>query len=67
MVRRRRNVQHILALEKRLADEAKQLREEAEQLPPGFEREALLRKARQDETAAHITEWLTSPGLRSPT
>jgi hypothetical protein len=28
---------------------------------------ALLRKARQAEIGAHMTEWLTSPGLRSPT
>jgi hypothetical protein len=26
----------------------------------------LLRKARQAETAAHISEWLSSPGLASP-
>ena len=38
-----------------------------EKLPPGPEREALLRKARQDEIGAHMTEWLTSPGLRPPT
>jgi hypothetical protein len=30
-------------------------------------RELLLRRARQAETAAHINEWLRSPGLRFPT
>jgi hypothetical protein len=36
------------------------------QLPHGAEREKLIRKARQAETAAHIDEWLASPGLRVP-
>jgi hypothetical protein len=26
----------------------------------------LLRKARQAETGSHMSEWLRSPGLRSP-
>ena len=66
MAQRRRHVQ-ILTLERRLADEANQLRAEAKKLPPGSTREVLLRKARQNETAAHISEWLSSPGLRPPT
>jgi hypothetical protein len=45
---------------------AKTTRQQAEQLPYGKEREALMRKARQLETASHINEWLTSPGLQSP-
>jgi len=42
------------------------LREEARRTQPGLEREALLRKARQAETAAHMEEWLRSPGLSPP-
>jgi hypothetical protein len=42
------------------------LRAEAEQLPPGIAQDTLLKKARQAETAAHIDEWLKSPGLQSP-
>jgi hypothetical protein len=42
------------------------LKEEAEALPHGPEREALLRKARQTGTASHVNEWLSSPGLRAP-
>jgi hypothetical protein len=53
-------------LEQRLAAEAKRLRTDAESLPFGLEREALLRKARQAETGSHMSEWLTSPGLRTP-
>ncbi|WFU42580.1 hypothetical protein QA640_08990 [Bradyrhizobium sp. CB82] len=62
----RRRVKHAQALEVRLADEAQELRQRAKQLPPGAEREALLRRARYAETAAHMTEWLTSPGLQPP-
>jgi hypothetical protein len=33
---------------------------------PGIERDRLIRLARQAETAAHMHEWLTSPGLQAP-
>lgn len=36
-------------------------------MPPGLERDLLLRKARQAETGAHMSEWLRSPGLKPPT
>jgi hypothetical protein len=62
----RRRFKHTLSLEKRLAEEAKRLREEARLLPPGAEREALLRKARQAETGSHMSGWLSSPGLQPP-
>jgi hypothetical protein len=62
----RRRFKQTQSLEERLAEEAKRLREEAKLLPPGAVREALLRKARQAETGSHVTEWLTSPGLRPP-
>ena len=54
------------SLEKRLADEAKSLREEAELLPNGRVRDEVLRKARQAETGSHMSEWLRSPGRQSP-
>jgi hypothetical protein len=62
----RRRFKQTISLEERLAEEAKRLREEAKSLPPGAVREALLRKARQAETGSHMSEWLSSPGLRSP-
>jgi hypothetical protein len=62
----RRRFKQTLTLEARLAEEAKRLREEAKMLPPGALREELIRKARHAETAAHVNEWLTSPGLRPP-
>jgi hypothetical protein len=66
-MQKRRRFGHFRSIEEQLADEAQELRERAEALPPGFERESMLRKARQDETASHLKEWLTSPGLRPPT
>ena len=62
----RRRFKQTVSLEERLSEEAKRLREEAKLKRPGVERETLLRKARQAETAAHIDEWLSSPDLRSP-
>lgn len=53
-------------LEQRLTNEARRLRDEAQLLPPGAVREAVIRKARQAETGSHISEWLSSPGLRAP-
>jgi len=50
----------------RLAHEAERLRQNSRTVPVGKERETLLRKARQLETASHIDEWLSSPGLQTP-
>lgn len=65
-MQRRRRFKQVHSLETRLAEQAKRLREEARLLPPGAIREELMRKARQAETGSHMTEWLTSPGLRPP-
>ena len=62
----RQRVKHIASFEDRLAHEAQRLREQAKKLQPGLRRDDLLGKARQAETAAHISEWLTSPGLAAP-
>jgi hypothetical protein len=64
MVRRR--FKQSAPLELRLGEQAERLRKEARGTPPGIEREKLLRRARQAETAAHMQEWLTSPGLQPP-
>ena len=66
MQQRRLRFKPIQSLEARLAEEAKRLREEAKLLPPGTVREELIRRARQAETGSHMTEWLTSRGLRPP-
>jgi hypothetical protein len=59
----RRRIKHRTSLEERLASKARQLSEQAKTLPPGAERDDLIRKARQTETASHMSEWLNSPGL----
>ena len=47
-------------------EQARAARLEAEKLPNGAARDALLRTARQLETASQMNEWLTSPGLKPP-
>jgi hypothetical protein len=55
-----------LPLQDRLALHALRLKEEAQVLRPGAERDAMIRRARQAETASHVNEWLLSPGLQPP-
>jgi hypothetical protein len=62
----RRREKDAASIEQRLADAVQRLREPAKALPPGAERDELIRKARQAETASHLNEWLTSPGLQPP-
>jgi hypothetical protein len=52
--------------ERRLAQAARSVRERAKTLPQGKEHELLSLKARQLETASHISEGLSSPGLQPP-
>jgi len=49
-----------------IALHALRLKEEAQSLRPGPERDGLIRRARQAETASHVDDWLSSPGLRPP-
>jgi hypothetical protein len=53
-------------LNERLTEEADRLRKEAQCIPPGVKRDKLIRQARQAVTAAHMQDWLTSPGLQAP-
>ena len=65
-MKRRRRFQQTISLKDRLASFAKEVREKAALLRPGPEKDALLRKARQADTAAHLEDWANSPGLRPP-
>jgi hypothetical protein len=65
-MQKRRRFKQTSSLEERLAEAARLLRAKARLLPPGPEREVLLRKAQQDEAASHMSEWLNSPGLQPP-
>ena len=62
----RRRIKHKISFEERLANQARELRDQAKTLPPGAEHDELIRKARQTETASHMSEWLNSPGLQPP-
>ena len=62
----RRRFRNTLTFPDRLSKEAEGLREEAERLPHGPEREVLSRKARQADMAASIDKWVASPGLQPP-
>ena len=61
-----RSRSHPHTFQERLAEQKARLEERASQLKPGPERDDLLRKARQIDTARDINEWLNSPGLQAP-
>jgi hypothetical protein len=65
-MQKRRRIKHQKTFEERLAEEAQRFRDAAEALPPGTAQELLLKRARQAESAAHMNQWLKSPGLQSP-
>lgn len=62
--KKRRRVKQTVGLEERLALQARDDRERARSLPPGREREDLLRQARRIEEATRMTEWLTRPSSK---
>jgi hypothetical protein len=64
MQRRRSPVPH--SFEENIAAEKARLEAQVAKLRPGLQRDGLLRKIRQLETASHINDWLSSPGLEPP-
>jgi hypothetical protein len=63
----RRRFRQTVSLGDRLTEEAQRLRREAQGTPPGIQRERLMRRARQCDTAANVDKWISSPGLVPPT
>jgi hypothetical protein len=59
-MQRRRSTPHTF--EGRIAAERAKLEAELAKLPPGPQMDALRKKIRQFDTAAHISEWLSSRG-----
>jgi hypothetical protein len=59
-------INHNQTAQERLADEARRLKLEAENLPFGKERDELIRKSRQAVTASLLNDWLSSSGLKPP-
>jgi hypothetical protein len=66
MLTKRRHFMQTESLKDRLASFAKDVREKASFMPPGPERDELLKKASQADTAAHLNDWVNSSGLQSP-
>jgi hypothetical protein len=60
MIKRRRRLRQ---LKDRLTAWAEEIREQANQLSPGPERDRLLKKVSQADTACQLDEWVDSPGL----
>jgi len=58
--------QSVSRFEKNIAAEKAKLEAQVAELKPGPERDALLKKMSQLETALHVNEWLSSPGLQPP-
>ena len=63
----RRRFKQTESLQDRLAAFARDARDQAAVLPNGAERDHLLRRARQADTASHIDDWANSSGLQAPT
>jgi hypothetical protein len=66
MQQQRRRFKQQLSFRDRLTSFAKAAREKASLLPPGAEKDELLHKAQQADTAAHLNELVKSPGLQPP-
>jgi hypothetical protein len=66
MIKRRRRFKQSVSFKERLASWAAEVRERAERLPAGPDRDVLLKKASQADTASHLEDWANSPGLQPP-
>jgi hypothetical protein len=62
----RQRFKQTLSLKDRLVSFSAEIREEADLLPPGGDRDDMRKKARQAKTAAHIEDWANSSGLQPP-
>ena len=62
----RRRFKQALPLNERLKLFSDELKAKAAELRPGPEKDALLKRARQADTASHIDDWANSSGLGSP-
>ena len=58
--------QKMPPLQERLDMQEREDRDKAGSMPPGPERDALLRRAEKMKRASDITGWLNSPELKPP-
>jgi len=56
----------VSTFEDQVAADKARLEAQIARLPPGRRKDELRRKIRQLETASHIGDWLSSPGLQPP-
>ena len=61
-MQRRRSAPHTF--EDNIAAEKAKLEAQLAEIKPGPQMDTLRRKIRQLETASHMSEWLSSPGLQ---
>ena len=64
-MQRRRSAPHTF--EENIASEKATWDAQIAQLKPGPQMDVVLKKIRRLETASHLSEWLSSPGLQAPT
>lgn len=63
-MRKRRRLNPRQSFEELLASHAQEMRERAARLNPGVERDNLLMRAEQADTASHLDGSVNSPGLQ---
>jgi len=66
MILKRRRFKQTVPLKEMLAAWANGVREKANKLPPGPERDGLLKNADQAQTASRIGDWANSLGSQLP-
>jgi hypothetical protein len=66
MTSQRRRFKQVTTLQDRIVEWAREIRTQAATLPPGRDRDELLKKVRQAEAAMHLEDWASSPGLQPP-
>jgi len=65
-MQKRRRFKQQVTLRERLSAWSRQVLQQAAQLPPGPERDALVKKARQADVASPLDDWAHSAGLQPP-
>jgi hypothetical protein len=65
-MQKRRRFKQTTSLHDRLASFAKETRDKASLMPPGREKDDLLKRASRADTASHLDDWANSAGLLPP-
>lgn len=60
-MQKRRRFKQQFTLQDRLAAWSQEILAQAAALPPGPERDALIKKTRQAEVASHVDDWAAGP------